>query len=140
MRRYDRSRFIAFGVLPALNVVALLLYGLALATGSGRGSEQAVPALIAMAAVCLLTAMWAAIKRGRDLGWPWWATLLGFWLSVGLGPVVLLLVGYLALAKSNPSPQQRQDPPPRADAATWFWAAMNLGWPWLALAVLAKVM
>jgi uncharacterized membrane protein YhaH (DUF805 family) len=140
MRRYDRSRFIAFGVLPALNVVALLLYGLALSTGSGGGSEQAVPALLAMAAVCLLTAMWAAIKRGRDLGWPWWATLLGFWLSVGLGPVVLLLVGYLAFARSNPSPLQRQDPPPRASAATWFWAAMNLGWPWVVLAVLAKVM
>lgn len=140
MRRYDRSRFIAFGVLPAVNVVALLLYGLALATGSGSGSEQAVPALIAMAAVCLLTAMWAAIKRGHDLGWPWWATLIGFWFSVGLGPVVLLLVGYLAFAKSNASAQAPEAPPPPATAATWFWAAVNLGWPWVAMAVLAKVM
>ena len=140
MRRYDRSRFIAFGVLPALNAAALLLYGLALATGGGGGSEQAVPALIAMAAVCLLTAMWAAIKRGRDLGWPWWATLLGFWFSVGLGPVVLLLVGYLAFAKSSPNVQEPDGPPSPAAAATWFWAAVNLGWPWVAMAVLAKVM
>jgi hypothetical protein len=34
MRRYDRSRFLAFGVLPAANAVGLLLYRLGLATFS----------------------------------------------------------------------------------------------------------
>src|SRR5215218_709011 len=70
MRRYDRSRFLAFGALPVANVAGLLIYGLALATHGTGGAGRSLPALVVIAAVCLLSAMAAAIKRGRDAGWP----------------------------------------------------------------------
>jgi len=57
MQRYDRSRFLAFGALPAVNVVGLLIYGLGLATHGTGGAGRSLPALVVIAAVCLLTAM-----------------------------------------------------------------------------------
>jgi hypothetical protein len=69
MLRYGRSRFFVFGVVPALNAIALLLYGLGLATHGSGGSEKAVPLLIVLAGACLLAMCVATVRRGRDLGW-----------------------------------------------------------------------
>lgn len=140
MPRYDRSRFIAFGVLPAVNAAGLLLYGLGLATHVTGGAEQSLPALIVIAGVCLLTALAAIIRRGRDVGWPGWLTVLVFWVSLALGPVVLALIGYLAFAQSAATADKFGEPATPATLATWIWAFMNLLWPWAALAILSRVL
>ena len=139
MLRYDRSRFLAFGVLPAVNVVALLLYGLAVSTTAAAGSEKNLPALIVIAGICLLSAMMAAIKRGRDVGWPALLTVLAFWVTLGMGPIFLLLIGYLAFARTRDSAAKFGAPAGPATAGTWVLALPNLLWPWIVLVVLVSL-
>lgn len=138
MQRYDRSRFLAFGVLPALNALGLLLYGLGLATRGG--GEQSVPALLVIAALCLLVAMVATIRRGRDIGWSGWITALLFWAAVSLGPALLILIAYFVFARRKNDGDRFGPPPAPAGVITWTWAVLNLLWPWMALAVLSKVL
>jgi uncharacterized membrane protein YhaH (DUF805 family) len=140
MSRYDRTHFFAFGVLPILNCAAILIYGLLLATSTGGGTEQSVPALLVLALACGLAAMVAAIKRGRDLGWSAWITLAVFWVSVAMGPVLLALVAYLLFAKATPTAEVFSPPSSPATAVTWYWAVMNLIWPWILLAFLSKLL
>jgi multisubunit Na+/H+ antiporter MnhB subunit len=140
MRRYDRSRFLAFGALPLANVAGLLIYGLALTTHGTGGAGRSLPALVVIAAVCLLIAMAAAIKRGRDVGWPVWLTAVAFWAALGMGPALLLLIGYFAFAKSPAKADELGPPATPPTAATWAWAISNLLWPWVVLAVLAKIL
>ena len=140
MHRYSRSHFLAFGVLPALNALALLIYGLGLATHGTGGAGRSLPALIGFAAICLLTAMVAAVKRGRDLGWAAWMTLLLFWVALGLGPLVLVLIAYLSTKRNIDAAEPYGPPPSPATWITWVWALINLAWPWMALAVLSKVL
>lgn len=143
MKRYDRSRFIAWGALPAVNAVALLIHGLGLATHGTGGAGRSLPALVVMTGVCLLIALAAMVKRGRDVGWPVWVTVVVFWLSLGTGPGVLIVLGYLAFAKARPpvAADAAEPPsPPPAGAATWFFALLNLLWPWGVLAVLARLL
>ena len=139
MKRYDRSHFFAFGVLQAVNVLGLLLYGLDIATRGLAGGKAPLPALIGLAGFCLLMAMAAAVKRGRDLGWAAWMTVVAFWVSFGLGPVLLGLIGYLAFAKSKPAGDEFGPPAEPANVGTWVWALANLAWPWVVLAILAKL-
>ena len=140
MQRYDRSRFLAFGALPAVNVVGLLIYGLGLATHGTGGAGRALPALVVIAAVCLLTAMAAVIKRGRDVGWPAWVTMVVSWVALGMGPVLLILMGYFVFAKPQEKADEYGPPATPATAATWIWAFLNLLWPWVLLAVLARIL
>ena len=140
MKRYDRSRFLAFGVLPAANAVGLLLYGLGLATHGTGGAGRSLPALLVLAGICLLTALLAAIKRGRDIGWAAWMTTVIFWVTLGMGPVLLGFIGYLAFSKSTGHADRFGLPASPATASTWVWASMNLLWPWAALAILARVL
>jgi uncharacterized membrane protein YhaH (DUF805 family) len=139
LQRYDRSRFLAFGVLPVLNIVGLLLYGLNLATSGAGGAEDAIPALLVMAALCLLLAMLAAIRRGHDVGWSAWLTVPVFWVSLSMGPVLLVLIGYLMFAKSSDKAEEYGPIVAPANLITWIQAVMNLVWPWAALAVLARL-
>lgn len=141
MTRYGRSRFIAFGLLPALNAAALLIYGLHLATAAASGGAgRSLPVLIVLAILCLLMAMAAAVKRGRDVGWPWWATLLAFWFGLSTAFLFPVLIGYFAFAETKPKAEQFGPASPSADLFTWSWAVMNLIWPWVVLAFLAKVL
>jgi len=140
MQRYDRSRFLAFGALPAVNVVGLLIYGLGLATHGTGGAGRSLPALVVIAAVCLLTAMVAVIKRGRDVGWPPWVTMVVSWVALGMGPVLLILMGYFVFAKPQEKADEYGPPATPATAATWIWAFLNLLWPWVLLAVLARIL
>lgn len=140
MKRYDRSRFLAFGVLPAANAVGLLLHGLGLATHGTGGAGRSLPALVVLAGICLLTALLAAVKRGRDIGWATWMTTVIFWVTLGMGPVLLGLIGYLGFAQATEQADRFGPPASPATASTWVLASMNLLWPWAALAVLAKVL
>lgn len=138
MQRYDRARFVAFGFLPAANAAALLIYGLTLATSSTGGAGRPIPALLVIAATCLLIALAATVKRGRDLGWPLLLTLAAFWLS---GPFLPILIGYFALARTREEKAASYGPPPvPPNLITWGWALLNLLWPWMVLAVLGKVL
>lgn len=141
--RFDRTRYVAFALPSAFNVLALLLYGLQLSTGGARGllrgSEATLPVVLVIAASCLLVAAAAAVKRGRDLGWPALVTLAAFIVLAGLGPAVLLLVLYLAFAKEKPAAQQFGPAPGFAGPATWLMMLVNAVWPWLAVLVLGRV-
>lgn len=140
MRRYDRTHFVAFGVLPVLNTVAMLIYGLDLATGGAGGAERSIPALLVLALVSAVVALVAAVKRGRDLGWSPWITVVGFWLTLAMGPVLIVLMIYLVFAKTKTAADVFGPPATPATAITWYWALMNLIWPWIVLAFLSKLL
>ncbi len=140
MQRYDRSRFFAFGVLPILNLLGLLLYGLMLSTSSTGGAERPIPVLLVIAGICALIALAATIKRGRDIGWPAWQTAVLFWITLSFGPLILGLIGYFAFAKPKEQAERFGLPANPPNAITWGWAVLNLLWPWMLLAVLSKVL
>ncbi len=141
--RFDRTRYFAFGLLSVFNVLALLLHGLNLSTGGARGllrgSEATLPVVLVITALCLLVAAMAAVKRGRDLGWPALVTLAALLVGTGLGPGVLLLLLYLTFAKEKPAAQQFGPSPATAGPVTWLLAFVNAVWPWAAVMVLGRV-
>lgn len=141
--RFDRTRYFAFGLVSVFNVLALLLHGLNLSTGGARGllraSEATVPVVLVIAAICLLVAAMAAVKRGRDLGWPALVTLAAFVVLTGLGPAVLLLVLYLVFAREKPAAQSFGPSPETAGPVTWLLMFVNAVWPWMAVLVLGQM-
>lgn len=136
MHRHHRGHFVAFGLLPVLNAVALLIQGLNLSThGTGNTGRSLVVILVA-AAVSLLCAAVSAVKRGRDLGYPALTTSLAILASLMLGPVFLVLLVYLAFAKkaADPAPSAAGAPMARM-GIQWLWAPVLLVAPWMALVV-----
>lgn len=139
MKRFDRFRFLVYGVMTALNVLVLALYALDLAT-SGRGSSaNAQLVLLVLSGICLIGALVAAVLRGHDLSRPGWQIVLGFWLSLGFGPLVLLFFGYLAWAKGDAAPNAYGPPPVPAGIATWLRAGLLLAAPWLLFIFAARL-
>jgi uncharacterized membrane protein YhaH (DUF805 family) len=139
MKRFDRARFFAYGVMIAVNAVALALYALDLATSGRGGAANAQPVLLVLIGVCLIGAMIAAVLRGYDLGRPAWQIVLGFWLSLGTGPVVLLFIGYLAWARGDAGPNAHGPQPAPAGFLTWLQTALMLAAPWLLFLVAARL-
>lgn len=133
MHRHHRGHFVAFALLPVLNVAALLIQGLNLSThGMGNTGRSLVVILVA-AAVSLLCAAVSAVKRGRDLGYPALTTSLAILVSLMLGPAFLVLLVYLAFAKAaDPAPA---DAPVASMGIQWLWAPVLLVAPWMALVV-----
>jgi hypothetical protein len=133
MLRHDRARFVAFGLLPLVNVVALLIYGLYAATGGSSREGRVIPALLVIAAVLLPCSMGSAIKRGRDLGFRALITLLAFLVAFTFAPAVLFLLGYMALAR--PKLQDNPFGPPAPAAGLGLWPLALLWWalPWVLL-------
>jgi uncharacterized membrane protein YhaH (DUF805 family) len=140
MLRYGRSRFFVFGVVPALNAIALLLYGLGLATHGSGGSEKAVPLLIVLAGACLLPMCVATVRRGRGLGWKAAASVAGLVVSACLGPLLFLFLGYAALAKGNPGENAFGPPAPAISATAWVWSAVAVAAPWSAAVTAARLL
>lgn len=137
MLRYDRTRFLMLGLLPLLNVLALLLYGLGLAThGSRGGAEDYLPLIVVIAGILLLIAIPAIVRRGRDIGFPAWGTVLVLWFT---GPVALLGLLYLALAGAKPGADRFGPAPPPAGLAIWVKGFLLLVWPWMIVAVVDKI-
>ncbi|AEG01380.1 DUF805 domain-containing protein [Methylomonas methanica] len=137
-QRYNRASFFALGVLPAINAIGLLLYGLGLET-SGRSSGHSLPALIVLAILCLLVSLYAAVKRGHDLGWPAWQTTLAYVFSMSMGPVALLLISYFACARGLPSANEYGAAPP-ASFTAWFWAIFVIVCSGFVLATAARIL
>lgn len=140
MLRHSRSQFFAFGILSLLNVFALLLYGLGLATHGRGGAAASLPLLVVLAVVALLVVPWAAVKRGRDLGWPAWVSIAASVGSLLFGPAVLLVAAYMAFSKGQPESNAFGPPPPPATRAVWVQAIALLLLPWAILAVAARVL
>lgn len=140
MSRHDRPRFFAFGILPLLNVLALLLYGLVLATRGRGGAAASLPLLLVVAGVVLLLVAWAAVQRGRDLGWSAWVSFAAMLASIVMAPAVLLVAGYFALAKGQPGDNQHGPPPSPPTLVTWLNAGLLLLLPWIILAVAARAL
>lgn len=139
MKRFDRPRFVAYGVMTAINAIALALYALGLATHGQGGAANAQPVLFVLIGLSLIGAFFASVLRGHDLGRPWWQIFLGFWLSLGTGPVVLVFLGYLAWARGEAGPNAYGPPPAPAGMATWLQALLMIAAPWLLFAVAARL-
>ncbi|MFT3817389.1 MAG: DUF805 domain-containing protein [Rubrivivax sp.] len=139
MLRFDRPRFVALGLVPAVNAVALLIYGLYASTAGSRKEGGLIPAIAALAALLLLCTAASAIKRGRDLGYRAVITVIAFVVALGFGPVVLLLAGYLAVARSNETENPFGPPPPSPNPLTWVAAGLLAFIPWLLLAILVRL-
>lgn len=137
--RYDRGRFFAFGVLSLVNVLALLLHGLGLATRGRGGEATSLPVLLVLAGLGLLAALHAAVRRGRDLGWPALQTVALFVVALGLGPAVLVLIAFLALAKTGVEPNAYGAPVPPPAVGTWLAALLLQSVPWWVLAITSRV-
>lgn len=135
MPRYNRSQFVAFGVLNFVNAIAWLLYKLGLTTRGAGGASDELPVLLIAAAVCSLAAVIALVRRGYHLGRPAWQTVLGFWLSLCLGPVALMHIGYFAFAHGDTEENQYGPRPTRTMATTLVWAILVLVCPWLVVAI-----
>jgi uncharacterized membrane protein YhaH (DUF805 family) len=140
MLRYSRLRFFVFGVVPALNAIALLLFGLGLATNGAHGTERAVPLLIVLAGACLLATCVAVVKRGRDFGWKASASLAGLVLSVGLVPLVFVFIGYLTFAQGNTEANAFGPVAPRISATGWALSVATTLIPWFVGVSAARLM
>ncbi len=136
-RRYSRSQFFAFGVLPALNAVALLIYGLEISTNGSYGEGETIPALVVMVGLCLVLTVIAAAKRGRDLGWTTLAASAIAVASIALVPAGLVLLVYLAFAKGRADANTYGPSPQGMSFAATLLAAVLLAAPWVALRLLA---
>jgi uncharacterized membrane protein YhaH (DUF805 family) len=137
MRRYARPQFLVFGVLPAVNAVALLIYGLEISTNGSYGEGETIPALVVMVGLCLLLTGVAAVKRGRDFGWTTLGTAAFFIVAMALIPAGLVLLAYMACAKGQADANVHGPAPQRMAAPSWLLAAVLLAAPWMALRILA---
>lgn len=138
MYRHTRAQFLAFGLLPLLNTLGLLLKGLDLSTrGSGSTGTSLVVILIA-SVVLLACALTSAVKRSRDLGYKTHHAILAVVASVVFAPLFLLLLAYLCVARTRASaatlPNQLEHM-----GARWLWAPVLLVSPWMALLVVAAI-
>lgn len=143
MPRFGRLRLAAFGLVSLFNVLGLLVRGrnLSAAGSSGllHGSEASRPAVLLVAAACLGVAAMAAVRRGRDLGWPALVTLAFCVVGLGTGPGVLLLALYLAFARSNPGADAYGAPAPAVGLSTGVSALASLVGPWMAALALGRI-
>lgn len=130
-QRHGRLQFFVFGVLPVLNVLALLLRGLVLSTGGSSNTERALVVILVAALVSLACAGSSAIKRGRDLGFTAAKTVGLIALSFVFLPLLVVLMAYFSLAKAPaPAPDER---PAGTMGIGWLWAPVLLLAPWMAL-------
>lgn len=134
---YDRSRYIALGLLPILNAIWLPLYTLGFVSfGHALSASAWAPALLVMMALSVLIAMPAIVRRGRDLGWRGGKGTLAFVAGWMLPPVALGLLLYFAFAPSNPAGDRFGPTPGPAPVLVWIKAFVILALPWAVIAVL----
>jgi uncharacterized membrane protein YhaH (DUF805 family) len=131
VQRYDRARFVAWGLVSAGNAVALALYALNLAT-HGRGpAANLQPVLYVLIGICLLELLSAAVMRGHDFGRPGWQVVLLLLVAGPLAPALLFLLAY---ARGEPGPNRFGAPPKPPDFMVWLRMAGTLTMPWIIFA------
>lgn len=143
MHRYSRIEFFAFGLLPVVNVAALLIRGLYISTGGNYGEGKTIPLLVVIAGLILFGSMVAAIKRAYDLNVSAKISVPVLIVSVGITPLLPIIVLALCFMKAQPLSTEENSfgPPPRAmNVIRWGWACVTLAIPWVLLFVLARVL
>lgn len=133
MKRYNRTDFFLLGMLPVVNALAMLLYGLDVSTSGDYGQGETIPMMLGLVVVSVLFAVFAAVCRGYDIGWPAKMTIPGIIVSIGLLPLVFVLVAYLQFAPGKPEAAQLWEPSTGFTvnkAALGFWL---LALPWVLL-------
>ena len=138
MPRHGRIRFLAFGLFPLVNVVAMALYGLEVSTVGSYAQGQTIPVLAALMALGLLQTAIAAVKRARDIGLPAKVGIPIFVVSVATGPLVFAWVAFLAFAAGKPGDTGLGPEPEPMDWQGWLKALVLLGLPWLLVLVLTR--
>jgi uncharacterized membrane protein YhaH (DUF805 family) len=143
MHRYSRTEFFAFGLLPLVNVAALLIRGLYISTSSNYGEGKTIPILVVIAGLILLGSMVAAIKRAYDLDVSAKISVPVLIFSIGVIPLLPIIVVALCFMRGQPISTEENSfgPPPRAmNVIRWGWACVTLIIPWVLLFVLARVL
>lgn len=128
--RDNRWQFVVFGVLPTLNLCALFVYSVFLATGARGATGAALVVVLVAMLLLMVAAVHSAARRARDLGWSGTTTLVVFALAGLLVVPVPLLVAWLAFA-----PGQGDEPAPPAGLARWLRLVLLLGLPWMLILV-----
>jgi uncharacterized membrane protein YhaH (DUF805 family) len=137
--RFGRSQYFAFGILPVLNVAALLIYGLEVSTSGSYGEGETIPVLVVLAGLSLLLSPIAGVKRGRDLGWSTFGALGVSIAALAFVPVGLLMLVYLACAKGQQEPNMHGPVPQGLDFRSAWLASALFATPWIILRVLARI-
>lgn len=140
MLRYGRDRYLLYGVLQAVNAIALLLFGLQVSTAGGPGSGNSIPVLVGLVALCLLVVAVASVKRGRDLGLQAWITGVLLVVSLATGLLFLALLAYLALARGQAGSNALGPNPPALDVLGLGWGLMALIYPWVVVLLLERLL
>lgn len=143
MHRYSRIEFFAFGLMPKVNVVALLIRGLYISTSGNYGEGKTIPILVLVAGLILLGSMVAAVKRAYDLDVSAKVSVPVLIVSIGVTLLLPIIVVALCFLKGKPTPDEENSfgPPPREmNVLRWVWACVALVIPWVLLFVLARVL
>lgn len=96
--RDTRLQFIAFGLLPALNALALFIHSIFIVTGTTGGAGAALVVTLLAVAVMAVAVVLAGVRRARDLGWSGTTTTVVFALSILLVMPIPLLLAWLCFA------------------------------------------
>lgn len=96
--RDNRLQFLAFGLLPALNGLALFIHSIFIVTGTTGGVGAALAVTLLAALAMAIAVLLAGVRRARDLGWSGTTTTVLFGLSLLLVLPIPLLLAWLVLA------------------------------------------
>ncbi|MBX3609725.1 MAG: DUF805 domain-containing protein [Hydrogenophaga sp.] len=125
--RDDRVRFLIFGFLPALNVVALFVASIFVATSGRSGSGAALAVVLLSILVSLAAVVHAGVRRARDLGWSGTTTVVVIGLCIVVMPLVPVLLLWLLLAPGQPATEVPQP----TSLNRWLAWVLVLGAPWM---------
>lgn len=123
--RDNRGQFILFGLLPAFNAVALLIYSIYLVTGGQGPTGAALAVVLVSIGALVLASAHACVRRARHLGWSGTTTLVLVGLSMLLVFPLPLLLLWLALA-----PGRGADSDP-SGLRRWLTLLLLLALPWM---------
>lgn len=135
--RYDRTRFIALGLLPLLNALLLPLSTLFMVRyGHALAGQDWVPVIGVAMLTSVAIALRAMVRRGRDLGWTRRGGAIAFTAGWLLPPATLGLLLYLASAKAKAAADRFGPAPGPASPLVWIASIVVVATPYAAIAVL----
>lgn len=132
--RDTRLQFIAFGLLPALNALALFIHSIFIVTGTTGGVGLALAVTLLAVLVMVIAVVLAAVRRARDLAWSGATTTVVLGLSILLVMPIPLLLAWLCLA-----PGKGGDLPEPTGVARVLRLVLLLVMPWMLILVARAV-
>lgn len=128
--RDTRLQFIAFGLLPALNALALFIHSIFIVTGTTGGAGAALVVTLLALLVMLIAVVLAGVRRARDLGWSGTTTTVVFGLAFLLVMPIPLLLAWLCFA-----PGKDGVPPEPTAVERVLRLVLLLAMPWMLILV-----